>query len=304
MGRGPKKHLKRLNAPKHWMLAKLTGKWAPRPSTGPHKLRECLPLVILLRNRLRYALTRREVVTICAQRFVKVDGVVRTDTNYPAGFMDVITIEKTNETFRLLYDTKGRFAIHRITPEEGKFKLLKIRKVSVGLKGIPYVVSNDGRTIRYPDPLIKAGDTVKFNLVTGKIEEHIKFESGCLAMVTSGKNLGRIGVVEHKERHLGSFDIVHLKDAAGHKFTTRGANVFALGHHTSLISLPRNKGVRLTILQERERRLLKKSGAAVPGEAISEKRSAKHSSKEKSSSSGAKKSKKPHNKSTKSTKSH
>lgn len=23
--RGPKKHLKRLNAPKHWMLAKLTG---------------------------------------------------------------------------------------------------------------------------------------------------------------------------------------------------------------------------------------------------------------------------------------
>jgi small subunit ribosomal protein S4e len=281
MGRGPKKHLKRLNAPKHWMLAKLTGKWAPRPSTGPHKLRECLPLVILLRNRLRYALTRREVVTICAQRLVKVDGVVRTDTNYPAGFMDVITIEKTNETFRLLYDTKGRFAIHRTTPEEGKFKLLKIRKVAVGLKGIPYAVSHDGRTVRYPDPLIKAGDTVKFNLVTGKIEEHIKFESGVLAMVTSGKNLGRIGVVEHREKHPGSFDIVHFKDAAGHKFTTRAANAFVLGHHSSLISLPRAKGVRLTILQERERRLLKKSGAAMP-ETTSEKKSAKHSSKEKS----------------------
>jgi len=293
MGRGPKKHLKRLNAPKHWMLAKLTGKWAPRPSTGPHKLRECLPLVILLRNRLRYALTRREVVTICAQRFVKVDGVVRTDTNYPAGFMDVITIEKTNETFRLLYDTKGRFAIHRITPDEGKFKLLKIRKVAVGLKGIPYAVSHDGRTVRYPDPLIKAGDTVKFNLVTGKIEEHIKFESGVLAMVTSGKNLGRIGVAEHKERHPGSFDIVHLKDAAGHKFTTRATNVFVLGHHSSLISLPRNKGVRLTILQERERRLLKKSGGAVP-ETTSEKKSAKHSSKEKSNAKKPKKHAKSH----------
>jgi len=104
------------------------------------------------------------------------------------------------------------------------------------------------------------------------------------------KNLGRIGVVEHKERHLGSFDIVHLKDAAGHKFTTRGANVFVLGHHTSLISLPRNKGVRLTILQERDRRLLKKSGVAVPGEAISEKKSAKHSSKHSSKEkAGAKK---------------
>ncbi|KAF9344065.1 40S ribosomal protein S4, X isoform, partial [Mortierella sp. AD094] len=50
--RGPKKHLKRLNAPKHWMLDKLTGTYAPRPTAGPHKLRECLPLIILLRNRL------------------------------------------------------------------------------------------------------------------------------------------------------------------------------------------------------------------------------------------------------------
>ena len=42
MARGPKKHLKRLRAPKHWMLDKLTGIFAPRPSTGPHKMRESL----------------------------------------------------------------------------------------------------------------------------------------------------------------------------------------------------------------------------------------------------------------------
>merc|ERR1711924_457786 len=29
MSRGPKKHLKRLNAPKHWMLDKMGGVWAP-----------------------------------------------------------------------------------------------------------------------------------------------------------------------------------------------------------------------------------------------------------------------------------
>ncbi|KAL6118266.1 rps4x [Pungitius sinensis] len=61
MARGPKKHLKRVAAPKHWMLDKLTGVFAPRPSTGPHKLRECLPLIIFLRNRLKYALTGDEV---------------------------------------------------------------------------------------------------------------------------------------------------------------------------------------------------------------------------------------------------
>ena len=33
---------------------------------------------------------------------------------------DVISIDKTGENFRLIYDTKGRFAVHRITPEEAK----------------------------------------------------------------------------------------------------------------------------------------------------------------------------------------
>lgn len=34
--------------------------------------------------------------------------------------IDVITIEKTGEFFRLIYDVKGRFTIHRITAEEAK----------------------------------------------------------------------------------------------------------------------------------------------------------------------------------------
>lgn len=33
---------------------------------------------------------------------------------------DVITIEKTGEFFRLVYDVKGRFTIHRISAEEAK----------------------------------------------------------------------------------------------------------------------------------------------------------------------------------------
>ena len=60
---------------------------APRPSTGPHKLRECIPLVVFLRNRLKYALTGDEVKRIVKQRLIKVDGKVRTDPTYPAGFM-------------------------------------------------------------------------------------------------------------------------------------------------------------------------------------------------------------------------
>lgn len=69
------------------MLDKLGGVFAPRPSTGPHKLRESIPLIVVLRNRLKFALTGSEVTKILMQRTIKVDGKVRTDTNYPAGFM-------------------------------------------------------------------------------------------------------------------------------------------------------------------------------------------------------------------------
>ena len=65
---------------------------APRPSPGPHKLRECLPLVVFLRNRLKYALNGREVTAIVKQRLIKVDGKVRTDETYPTGFMGGSTL--------------------------------------------------------------------------------------------------------------------------------------------------------------------------------------------------------------------
>ena len=42
---------------------------------------------MFLRNRLKYALTGREVTAIVMQRLIKIDGKVRTDTNYPTGFM-------------------------------------------------------------------------------------------------------------------------------------------------------------------------------------------------------------------------
>jgi len=255
MVRGPKKHLKRLAAPRHWMLDKMSGVFAPRPSTGPHKLRECLPLIILLRNRLKYALTRKEVTFIVMQRLIKVDGKIRTDATYPTGFMDVVSIDKTNENYRLLFDTKGRFTIQPVTAEEAKYKLCKVKKVAVGNKSIPYVTLHDGRTVRYPDPLIKVNDTVKLDLTTGKITDFVKFDVGNMVMLTAGSNLGRIGVITHKERHPGSFDIVHIKDASGKQFATRLGNAFVIGKgNKALISLPKGKGIKRSILEEAEGR--------------------------------------------------
>lgn len=46
-------------------------------------------------------------------------GIMRHVT-YLFPFIDVVSINKTAENFRLLYDVKGRFTVHRITKEEAK----------------------------------------------------------------------------------------------------------------------------------------------------------------------------------------
>ncbi|ELW65342.1 40S ribosomal protein S4 [Tupaia chinensis] len=143
------------------MLDKLTSVFAPGPSAGPHKLKGCLPLIIFLRNRLKYALAGDEVKKVCTQRFIKVAGKVRTDITYPVGFMGVTSIDKTRENFRLIYDTKGHFTVHRVTPEEAKYKLCKVRKIFEGTKGTPHLVTHVAHTTRYPDPLIKVNDTFR-----------------------------------------------------------------------------------------------------------------------------------------------
>uniref|UniRef100_A0A7S1TQP7 40S ribosomal protein S4 n=1 Tax=Phaeomonas parva TaxID=124430 RepID=A0A7S1TQP7_9STRA len=260
MARGPKHHLKRLNAPKHWMLAKMDGIFAPRPSTGPHKLRECLPVCLILRNRLKYALTNKECMMICLNRNVKVDGKIRTDMNYPAGFMDVVEMPKSGDKFRLLYDTKGRFRLHRISDTEAGYKLCRVERMMVTAGKVPAIGTHDGRTIRYIDPIVKVNDTVKVDINTGKVIDVLKFELGKVAMITRGRNAGRIGIVSAVERHPGSFDIVTVRDSAGHSFNTRLQNIFIIGEAQEdgelnpWVSLPKGKGIKLSILEERSLR--------------------------------------------------
>ncbi len=159
----------------------------------------------------------------------------------------------------MLYDTQGRFVLHKIGAEEAKFKLCRVVSEGTQAKGVPYINTHDGRTIRYPDPLIKKNDVVKIDLSTGKVADFIKFEIGNTVMVTKGRNSGRIGTLINIERHPGSFDIVHVRDVENNTFATRAGNIFTVGKGSdlknSLISLPRSKGVKRTIFEIRDARL-------------------------------------------------
>ena len=136
-----------------------------------------------------------------------------------------------------------------------QYKLCKVNKKRLGDKGVPCVNLHDGRTIRYPDPLINEHDSVMVDIATNKITEFIKYEAGALVMLTGGRNAGRVGVVTRREKHKGSFEIVHVKDASGHEFATRASNAFVIGTgNKPLVSLPKGKGLRMSIVEELEKR--------------------------------------------------
>merc|ERR1719379_890877 len=172
--------------------------------------------------------------------------------------MDVVTIEKTKENFRMLYDTKSKFVLHKIKPEEAQYKLCRVKKILRGPKNTPYAVTHDGRTIRYPDPDVKVNDTIRLDITTGKVLDHIKFEPGNTVMISGGKNVGRVGTITNRERHPGSFEIIHIKDAVGHSFATRMSNVFVIGKGGKpWISLPKGNGIQLSNIEDRNQRMSK-----------------------------------------------
>ena len=98
----------------------LTVRSTSRSRAGPHKSRECLPLCLILRNRLKYALTYKEVTTILMQRVVKVDGKIRMDKCYPCGIMGA-WIEATRRERRANFsdlDSWLRACATRETPDD------------------------------------------------------------------------------------------------------------------------------------------------------------------------------------------
>lgn len=101
------------------------------------------------------------------------------------------------------------------------------------------------------------------NLETGEVEGLIKFENGASVIIHGGNNIGRVGILQHVERHPGSFDIAHIRDSTGHAFATRIGNIFTIGEGKKpIISLLKDKGIKVSLMEEREKRLRREHQAS------------------------------------------
>ncbi|MHA2314546.1 MAG: 30S ribosomal protein S4e [Candidatus Hermodarchaeia archaeon] len=243
MAKGPRKHMKRLAAPRHWRIKRKVRPFTIRPNPGAHPLQESLPLGVVIRDMLNLTTTLTETRRVITQGHVKVDGRIRKDYKFPVGLMDVIEIPDTNTRLRVVPDSRHLLQLVKITKKEQTLKPCKITGKNTVAKGHVQLHLHDGRTILLPvaDPKAKLketyspGDTLLIKLPDQTIQNHVPLKKGITAVITGGDHTGFVGKLTKvdPENQLGT-----LKGSGDKTILTAIRYVFPLGEDKPLISIP------------------------------------------------------------------
>jgi small subunit ribosomal protein S4e len=244
--KGGVRHLKRMHAPGFWPIHTKEFQWTKKPRSGPHAIQECLPLSIIIRDVLRYAKKFSDAKSVIKERKVKVDGKTRIDAKYPAGLMDVIEIPDAKVAIRVLPIQRKGLSIANIPREEVGFKLCRIEDKHTIAGGNFQLHLHDGRNIlvKVTDPRrpevdsYRTFDTIQISLPDQKVLKHVKFTEGSHVIVTSGRNLGRVGKIKKiEEGSAARPPMVTIEDSESKTFQTMADYVFVIGEEKPLIQL-------------------------------------------------------------------
>ncbi len=196
-----KNHLKRISAPKTWILARRVKTFITRPNCGPHSLSRGIALGVLIRDHLSYTSTMVEAKKLLHNQTVLVDAKRRKDHHFCVGLFDVLSFPHIQKYYRLLLDTKGRLTLKEITLQEANLKICKVTgKQAVKTGKIAYRL-HDGRTL-FTDKKLNVGDSVLFDLSSLSAVETFPLEKNACVYLVDGKHAGNVGSlqeIKHKE---------------------------------------------------------------------------------------------------------
>lgn len=227
-----KNHLKRINAPKTWPIARKETVFIVRPQPSGHSMAASLPISLLLKEVLGIANTTRAVRFILNTQEVLVNGRRVRRPEASAGLMDVVSFPAAKTSFRILINDRNKLFALPIAGDEAKFvpsrvtskRLQKGKKLQVGC--------HNGSAVLY-DKACKVGDTLLLTFES-KVHAHYALAQGAFVLVTSGKHVGKAGTVERI-----ADGTVAIKAPEG-TVETLAKHAFVLGSGASTIKLKSN----------------------------------------------------------------
>jgi small subunit ribosomal protein S4e len=233
-------HLKRLNAPDAWHIAKKTTKFITKTSAGPHNA-NALPVAVWLRDHMGFARTMKEVKQILSQNDVIINGRPCKDPKMGIGIFDIVVLPKIKKHYRILRDRDGRHVSIEIDAEAAKTRLCKVKNKTVVRGGKVQLNMRDGANI-LADNTYKSGDSIILSLepeTRFKIVDHFPFAVGNMAMVIGGKHSGKVARIVDITKVPGSVpNRVTLEDEATKtRFETISPYIYMVGRE--MPALPR-----------------------------------------------------------------
>ncbi len=188
--------VKRTTVPAFWQIARKDKRFVVRTSPGPHPKSYSYPLLVVLRDILGLAKTRREALSVLNEGKIKVDGRVVKSEAFPVGLMDVINLVDVGQCYRMV-PSFGRLVPVEIAEKEKDLKLcmVKSKKTGKGAK-IGYGL-HDGRLI-FPEAEvdIKPGDGCIIKVPTQEFQGSFRLNKGSLALLIRGERSGEVATVE------------------------------------------------------------------------------------------------------------
>jgi small subunit ribosomal protein S4e len=187
---------KRSTAPAFWQIARKDKRFVVTTSPGPHPKSYSYPLLVVLRDVLGMAKTRREALSVLNTGKINIDGRVVKSEAFPIGLMDVIHFPDVGKSYRMV-PYYGRLVPVEIDSKEKDLKLcvVKSKKTIQGAK-VSYGL-HDGRVI-YPEAEvdIKPGDSCIIKVPSQEFQASFRLGKGGLALLIRGERSGEVATVE------------------------------------------------------------------------------------------------------------
>jgi small subunit ribosomal protein S4e len=202
-----KNHLKRISAPKTWVLDRQVRTFTIRPKAGAHALSEGISLGTIVRDQLKLASSLPETKKVLANNEILVDGKRRTEYRFMVGLFDVIKVPAIKHSYRIILDQKGRILLAQIPEAESNIKVCKVVGKSI-LPGKKLQINlHDGKNV-LSDVKVNVGESVVVSLPDFKIKEVLHLTPGASVFLTQGKHHGDLG----KFKEIKGNEAVYIKD--------------------------------------------------------------------------------------------
>ena len=225
-----KNHLKRIPAPKTWIIDRQNRTFTIRPKSGAHPLSEGMALGTILRDELKLASTLAETKKVLNNNEILVDGKRRKEYRFMVGLFDVIKIPATKQAYRILLDKKGRIIIIPISEAESHFKICKVTGKTALSESKVQVNLHDGKNL-ITNIKVKTGDSVIITLPDYKVKEILPLTAGASVFLTKGKHNGDLG----KFKEIKGKEAIYIKD--GEEVQTARSYLFVVGKEKSVIEI-------------------------------------------------------------------